>query len=272
MAVGFPEFQAYCAEQQVTLREMVAGPGATHPTANEHVLFAIRHAGQRLREAPHEALADRPFEQAAEEAWPHDMAARTLHHLVNASFRRESPPEDAYDFPLNPFPIDTCSYTDRAFSKVINELRRFRMAKLAGPCILYVYQNRPLILQKSGTYGVPSGLTLEETWIRGINYPAGSIVRVNYAKMEHELWGNPPSLAPGATVRSVHAISGMGFQRLSALAFSPEDRPAFFKYVYESNEGKPMRDKPAQKLSMEDVRRITGRAVSAKRAKKPKNS
>lgn len=264
MAIGFASFEAYCADQNVTLHEAFAHDASAQFYTEEDLLTAIYWAGHHLRQAPRTPLADQRFSQDSEEVWPHDTAARTLHHLINASFRVEMPPEGRHNFPLAPSHINTCVSADRAFAKVIERLPLLPATPLVNPCIMHLDGDRPVILQKGGRDGVPSGLTLEGTWIDGVEYPAGSIIRVDYSGMDRELWRYPAGLTGGLYLRSVQDVSGAGFQRLSAFAFMLDERRPLFDHVHKAF---PPSNKagiePLNNFLMEDIRRVARQAISA---------
>ncbi len=259
MAVGFLEFREYCNEQRIAIDKMIGDP--TDPSADYDLLHSVYWAGHQLRCYPRTPLADAPLPHAPEEVWPEDTAARTLHHLINASFRLEPPPADARDFALAPSHMNNCSSADRAFAKLAEQLHR-QMLPLDGPCIIHLKDGRPFIVQKGGEYGIPSGLTLEKTWIDAISYPAGSIVRVEYNRMERELWGRPPALSAEVRIRDAQAITALGFQRLSLFAFSLGERPELFDHLYASGVTRTqIGHEAARSFSISDVQQLAGQAA-----------
>lgn len=226
MAVSLESFLDHAADQNVALNssfeQLATAQYASYDDPD--LLFAICAAGICLREQPESSLADKSI--TPPEKWANDTPATVLCGLINATVDPESPPAGVRNFALTPERVETCAYADVAFSRVLARLA-FYDGREMRPCIIHTEDDEPLILQKSGHYGQLSGLTLRETWINSIEYPAGSIVRMEYDGMERELSVNSP-LSRRLHLRSAEAITGMSFQRLSAYAVPPRERRVLF--------------------------------------------
>jgi hypothetical protein len=240
--MNFSKFEALCTEQQVELHSAIVHAGRAKSSGTLFVLepnsvyAALNVAGKLLRKDPDLRLANTTVaipEELAQK--PQSFAAGVLSKIIAASIEPVPAPDfDRTFICRNAKSIDSCSNAEGSFSLTFTQMQTPRVAlegyyRPIGYQIITGQNDQPIAVRKAR--GELSTLTLVDTTINGIPYPAGSIMRMNL--LDDRYAANPDvynSEIPHYLQQrvGVERVSHAAFIRLSAFSEQPSVRKQLF--------------------------------------------
>lgn len=262
MSFDFRDFETLCKDQHVRLHESItnAGTGGASKlrwTYEPTSMFAAVDAAAMLAHSDIcERLATKPV--TLDEAHTKSTLSQTLAHIVNFGFARIEAQIEDYGFAGGLVPIETCDEAEPRFQETLEGLKtqlRDRPPRMrpSGAQII-TERGKPIILRKGG--GVESGLTLEQVTIRGIKYPAGSIVNMRLNRDRNTTDIHAPVVADEhVEVIDADEVDAVRFVRLSMAALSSEELAELRKLQ------SPKVEPTGLKLRLSAARRVTAALV-----------
>jgi hypothetical protein len=208
-----------CEQQEVSVHEALASAHANGSLYKEAhpARILLEEMGIALMKGRAVQLGDKPVELPDDLA--DDFLMATAGRIFNSSV------EPVFERPgmvsvncLNAGDMDHCEYAEEAFGSTLTHMRKLnKHGEMDFPFQAFEHDNQVVLLRKGE--GEPTALTLTDINLRGIPFPAGSIMSViatNYEKFKRER-GEP-------MVLPTPALSGLSFLRLSHFAFAQKDR------------------------------------------------
>ena len=236
MSNNFEKFVDTCSAQGVVFEpefldlqdqsfSIAAGARSVAPTS---MLKAMVVAGSMLREEPDRPLVINQTIDVETGSF-HTFTQLTLATMLNASNR----PIDAQDTrpqfnELATEPINTCAEAESRFAETFFSLGYDKPEELMGSQVFVDEEQVPVLLRKD--FGEKSTIALSDIVIKGVPYPAGSLVRLEIAgdisRDSVVMYGQLPD--SGLEVLPLGLVENIAFSRLSAFALpAPERRLAF---------------------------------------------
>jgi len=194
--------------------------------APDEAFIKVITAASLLRKGQHQTvkpLANKPLPQLENES----TVDRLFRTIVNQSLDKTSR-EQGLPSRLRTKSESICSSSEVQFGMLINDMYSgLEPGVTAGR--LVTNQEGPLFLQKHT--GEPTFLSLQDTTIAGIGYPAGSIMGVHLERDKQQDTGRyeRPSLPEDSSFEVIDAseIEGANFLRPSLLALTPDERASY---------------------------------------------
>jgi hypothetical protein len=232
---AFPSFVENCARQGVDLDLSLIAAGLSNESSlsltvePDGYYSAVAEAGVLLRANSTIPLANAPiperrFNFMSGQPHPGEQALRTIVNSSITPWPGSAREGTAYSTTEPVSALSTCGDAEEWFSHVIKQMEQPEQPAWYGNFIGYQIftspQGRAIAIRKSLDVGQPSTLTLTQTTINGIAYPAGSLMRASTDRSQRAAEGEQQRV-------STNDITRIGFLRLSAFAVPLANRRDF---------------------------------------------